>query len=186
MCRRFDSGSRHQSICKWAVMIDPPRRGSPWSQFIDGLAYRFAVQMVAIALALGVLTTLAPGVVALASDGRLEWLLTLIAFAAVLTATNVILRPLIYLLFGPLACLLILVTFGFFHFVLGALLLLWASEAIPGVSVAGFGAALFTSLVTSLAATLANSYFIKDKTVQVRIFRPGPDQGDRDFGGDQE
>ncbi len=146
------------------------------------MAHRFAVQTVALALALALLSAIAPGIVELPSFGGFEYLATLVAFAAILAAFNIVLRPLIYLLFGPLACLLIVVTFGAFHFILGALLLLLAGEVVPGVSVGGFGSALLAALVASLAATLASAVFVREAPVQVHFVRgldPGG-QGDRD------
>ena len=143
------------------------------------MAHRFAVQIVALALALALLSAVAPGIVRLPPFGQIEYLATLISFSAVLAAVNIVLRPLIYLLFGPLACLLIVITFGAFHFILGALLLLWASEVVPGVTVGGFGSALLAALVASLAATLASALFVRDVPMQVRFVRG---RGPRDPG----
>lgn len=170
MCRRFNSGSRHQFDMQiWPPPTggEPPQPRPAW----DRIAHRFAVQIVALALALALLSAIAPGIVTLPPFGQVEYLATLIAFAAVLAALNIVLRPLIYLLFGPLACLLIVFTFGAFHFILGALLLLWASEVVPGVTVGGFGSALLAALFTSLAATLASALFVRETPVQVRFVR---------------
>lgn len=156
---------------------DPRQPRSTW----DRVAHRFAVQIVALALALALLSAVAPGIVRLPPFGQVEYLATLIAFAAILAAGNIVLRPLIYFLFGPLACLLIVLTFGAFHFILGALLLLLASEIVPGVTVGGFGSALLAALVASLAATLASALFVREAPVQIHFVRGsgprGPESG---------
>lgn len=170
MCRRFNSGSRHRIYMQiWPPPTDgePSRPRPAW----DRIAHRFAVQIVALALALALLSAVAPGIVSLPPFGQIEYLATLIAFAAILAAVNIVLRPLIYLLFGPLACLLIVLTFGAFHFLLGAVMLLWASEVVPGVTVGGFGSALLAALLTSLAATLAGALFVRETPVQVHFIR---------------
>ena len=146
------------------------------------MAHRFAVQIVALAIALALLSAIAPGIVALPPFGEIEYLATLVAFSAILAAFNIVLRPLLYLLFGPLACLLIVLTFGAFHFILGAFLLLIASEVVPGVSVGGFGSALLAALVASLAATVASAFFVRDHPVQVHIGR-GPVPPNSSGGG---
>ena len=186
MCRRFNSGSRHQfDMQNWPPPTDgessPPRPNWDWNR----IAHRFAVQIVALALALALLSGLAPGIVTLPPFGQIEYLATLIAFAAILAAVNIILRPLIYLLFGPLACLLIVLTFGTFHFILGAVLLLWASEVVPGVTVGGFGSALLAALLTSLAATLASALFVREAPVQVQ-FRRGRWPRDPESGSEPD
>ncbi len=156
---------------------EPQRQRPSW----DRIAHRFAVQIVALALTLALLSAIAPGIVTLPAFGQIEYLATLIAFAAILATLNIVLRPLIYLLFGPLACLLIVFTFGAFHFILGAVLLLWASEVVPGVTVGGFGSALLAALLTSLAATVASALFVREAPVQVHFVR-GPRPQDPESG----
>ncbi len=150
----------------------PDPSGFSARAFADRIAFKFAVQTAATVLALALLAALFPGSISLPPFGQIEYFAALIAFAAILAAINILVRPLLYTLFGPLACLLILLTFGLFHFVFGALLLLLASEVIPGVEVAGFGSALLVSLGTSLASTIASSYFVRDGNFNVRIMRP--------------
>ena len=184
MCRRFNSGSRHRIYMQiWPPPTDgePPRPRPAW----DRIAHRFAVQIVALALALALLSAVALGIVSLPPFGQIEYLATLIAFAAILATVNIVLRPLIYLLFGPLACLLIVLTFGAFHFILGAVLLLWASEVVPGVTVGGFGSALLAALLTSLAATLASALFVREAPVQVHFIR-GRGSQDPDSGSEPD
>ena len=146
--------------------------GSSARAFADRIAFKFAVQTAATVLVLALLAALFPGSISLPPFGQIEYFATLIAFAAILAAINILVRPILYMLFGPLACLLILLTFGLFHFVFGALLLLLASELVPGVAVAGFGSALLVSLGTSLASTVASSYFVRDGNISVHIMRP--------------
>ena len=91
MCRRFNSGSRHRIDMQiWPPPTggDPPRPRPAW----DRIAHRFAVQIVALALALALLSAIAPGIVSLPPFGQIEYLATLIAFAAILAAVNIVLR----------------------------------------------------------------------------------------------
>ena len=74
-----------------------------------------------------------------------DWVAALLA-ALVLGIVNAIVRPLLVLLTLPLT----IVTLGLFLFVVNALMLQLASYFVPGFRVAGFGAALWGSVLLAL------------------------------------
>lgn len=79
--------------------------------------------------------------------------LTAIIIAVFLGAVNTFVKPLILLLTLPIT----IVTFGFFAFIVNALLVLLVSNAIPGFVVDGFLWALLFSLVISIISSFLNS-----------------------------
>ncbi len=81
-----------------------------------------------------------------------------IAAAAILGVLNAFFRPILFILTLPLNVL----TLGLFTFIINALLLMMASGVISGFVVRGFWAAVFGSLLISLASWLLSS-FINDQ-----------------------
>jgi len=78
--------------------------------------------------------------------------------ALVLGILNAFFRPILIILTLPINVL----TLGLFTFVINALLLMMTSGVIGGLQVAGFGSALFGSLIISLVSWLLSS-FINDR-----------------------
>jgi len=74
-----------------------------------------------------------------------DWVAALLA-ALVLGIVNAVVRPILVLLTLPLT----IVTLGLFLFVVNALMLQLASYFVPGFRVAGFGAALWGSVLLAL------------------------------------
>lgn len=78
-------------------------------------------------------------------------LLALLLSAGLLTLLQAYVRPVAFLLTLPLT----LITLGFFTLALNGLLLLLVGALVPGVTVAGFWAAIWGALWVSLFAWLA-------------------------------
>lgn len=78
--------------------------------------------------------------------------------AVVLSILNAFFRPILIILTLPINIL----TLGLFTFVINAFLLLMTSGVIGGLHVAGFGSALFGSLIISLVSWGLSS-FISDR-----------------------
>ena len=78
--------------------------------------------------------------------------------AAILGILNTMLRPILIILTLPINIL----TFGFFTFIINALMLKLASGVIPGFEVHGFWTAVFGALIIGLVSWLLNS-FISDR-----------------------
>ena len=74
--------------------------------------------------------------------------------AVVLAALNLLVRPLIFILTLPLNIL----TLGLFSFVINALLVLLASEIVPGFSIVGFWSAFFFAIVLALVNWVFNRW----------------------------
>ena len=83
-----------------------------------------------------------------------DWPHALLA-ALVLTAVNMLVRPLVVALTLPLTFL----TLGLFLFVINALMFMLAAALAPGFTVTGFGPALLGSLLLSLLNLLVSRVF---------------------------
>ncbi|MBH0201788.1 MAG: phage holin family protein [Nitrospira sp.] len=79
-----------------------------------------------------------------------------IAAVLVLTALNVVLRPILFLLTLPL----IVFTLGLFLVVLNALLLQFTAFLVKGFTVSGFWSSVGGALVISLVTTVLNSWTV--------------------------
>ena len=100
------------------------------------------------ALAIIVTAYLLPGV-------RIEGFLTALVTAVVLGIINSILKPILLFLTLPINIL----TLGLLTFVINALLVLLASQIVPGFIVDGFWWALAFSVVLSIINTLLGNLF---------------------------
>ncbi len=109
---------------------------------------RLILAILANALAL-LATTLVPGI---HFHGTL---VTLLVAGAILGLFNLVVRPLAILLSLPL----LILSLGLFYFVLNALLLMVASQFLPGYSVAGFVPAFIGSLVMSIVNWAVHALF---------------------------
>lgn len=89
--------------------------------------------------------------------------LPLFVAAFVLGGVNAIIRPVIVVLTIPFT----LVTLGLFIFVVNAAMLGLTAFLVPGFFVAGFGAALFGSIIVSITGMLASWYIGPNGTVDV-------------------
>jgi len=92
------------------------------------------------------------------------WFSLLLA-ALVLGAVNAIVRPIVLILTIPLT----IATLGLFLFVVNAGMLGLAALVVPGFSVAGFGSALFGSVIVSLTSMLASWYIGPRGTIEVLV-----------------
>ena len=89
--------------------------------------------------------------------------LPLFVAALVLGGVNAIIRPVVVVLTIPFT----LVTLGLFIFVVNAAMLGLTAFLVPGFFVAGFGAALFGSIIVSITGMLASWYIGPNGTVDV-------------------
>ena len=74
--------------------------------------------------------------------------------AVILGILNVFIRPILVVLTLPIT----VVTLGLFMFVINALLFMFVASFVEGLSVDGFWAALFGSLVVSIISSLGNRF----------------------------
>ena len=95
-------------------------------------------QWIISAIAIAVAAYLVPGVTTTPSGAFIA--------AVVLAALNLFIRPILIVLTLPIT----IVTLGFFSLVINALLVMLASELVPGFSVFGFWSALLFAIVLSV------------------------------------
>lgn len=86
---------------------------------------------------------------------RIDSYLTAFLVALVLGILNLLIKPILTLFTLPLTIL----TLGLFTFVINALLLLIASEFVPGFHIASFGTAIIAAITISLLSALINMVF---------------------------
>lgn len=79
---------------------------------------------------------------------------TALVAALILGIINVFLKPVLLILTLPIT----IITLGFFYFVLNALLVLLASNIVPGFKVDGFLWALIFGIALSIANTLIHKF----------------------------
>jgi putative membrane protein len=123
-------------------------------------AYFFAVHTIGNFIAIILVAAVLHPHVTLPPTGTLDYWVTAILFASVLSFLNHYIRPLIYLLLAPLTCLLMLFTLGLGHFLTGALMFWLAGEFIDTIYVESFGFALLGALVTALIGQVIASFVI--------------------------
>lgn len=87
---------------------------------------------------------------------------TAAAFAGVLAVLNTYVRPIVYVVFAPITCLVMVVTLGLAHFVMGALMFWLAGKFVNAFYVENFGYALFGAAITA-AVGLAGSMLLEDR-----------------------
>jgi putative membrane protein len=111
---------------------------------------RFALRVLATALAVLLANSLFPNLIVINSD---QSLVTVLVFAVILGVLNAFLRPILLLLTLPLN----LLTLGLFTLVVNAIVF-WLATVIQGggVQVADFGAALLGALVVSIVSFVAS------------------------------
>lgn len=81
---------------------------------------------------------------------------TALIAGAILGLVNAFIRPVLFILTLPLT----LVTLGLFIFVLNALCLGLTAALVPGLTIAGFGSALFGALIVSVVSWILNGLFV--------------------------
>lgn len=79
----------------------------------------------------------------------------LLGASLLLGIINAFVRPILLLLSIPF----IIITMGFFIFVVNALLLLFVAEIIPSFHVAGFWNAFFGAIIISIVSWILSSFF---------------------------
>ena len=95
---------------------------------------------------------------------------TLILAALLLGVVNAVVRPVLVILTFPLTIL----TLGLFLFVVNAAMLGLVAALLPGMHVAGFGAALLGSIVVSLVSWAASSWIGPSGKFEVITFEGKP------------
>lgn len=79
---------------------------------------------------------------------------TALIAAVILGLLNVLVRPVLFVLTLPIT----IVTLGLFHFVINALLFMFAASFIEGFSVSGFWVALLGSIIVSVINTVGSKF----------------------------
>lgn len=123
-------------------------------------AYLFAVHTAGNFIAIILVAAVLHPHVTLPPTGTLDYWVTAIVFATVLSFLNHYIRPLLYLLLAPLTCLLMVFTFGLAHFLMGALMFWLAGKFIDTIYVESFGFALLGALVTALVGQFIASFVL--------------------------
>ena len=101
----------------------------------------------------------------LASGVEFNGLVPLFVAAFVLGCVNAVIRPIVIFLTIPFT----LVTLGLFLFVVNAAMLGLTAFLVPGFFLAGFGSALFASIVVSITSMFASWYIGPKGTVDVLV-----------------
>lgn len=108
----------------------------------------FLIRWFVTTVAVFVATKLVPGI-------KCDPVSALLGASLLLGIINAFVRPLLLLLSLPF----IIVTMGFFIFVVNALLLMFVSTLIPSFHVEGFWSAFFGAIIISLVSWLLSSFF---------------------------
>lgn len=87
--------------------------------------------------------------------GGVDYWTTAAAFAGLLAVLNSYIRPILYLLFAPITCLVMILTLGLAHFLAGALMFWLAGQFVTSIQVESFGYALLGAAVTAAAGLVA-------------------------------
>ena len=120
--------------------------------------FRFLLRLALNAIALLIIARVVPGI-------SVEPVSAVIA-ALVLGALNAVMRPVLILLTLPVTIL----TLGLFLFVVNAAVFGLAAWLVPGFAVHGFGAALFGSILYTIAGWLT-SHFVRDDHPRIRTYQ---------------
>ena len=83
---------------------------------------------------------------------------TAIVSAAVIGIINASIGPIIKLLSLPIT----VITLGFFHLVINALLLIFASKLVPGFVIDGFWTAFFAAILYSIICWALSAVLVRD------------------------
>jgi putative membrane protein len=113
---------------------------------------KFLIRIIVIGVVSFGLSRLLPGI-------HVDTLWTAIVFALVLALLNFFIKPILILFTLPAT----LLTLGLFLFVINAIVVLLASHFVDGIAIDGFWWALLFSLILSLAGSLVDREFQKDK-----------------------
>ena len=84
-----------------------------------------------------------------------------LSLAAVLAGINSYVRPVVQFILKPVGCLLSLLTFGFSHFLISALVFWIATLIVDDFVVSGVGPALLGTLIISLVGAFGSLVFGK-------------------------
>ena len=103
----------------------------------------FLLRIVITAVVAFALSSVLPGI-------HIDTFWTAMVLSLVLAVLNFLLKPILIILTLPITIL----TFGFFLFIINALIVLLASKFVDGFHVDGFGWALLFSLLLSLLTSL--------------------------------
>ena len=103
----------------------------------------FLLRIVITAVVAFALSSVLPGI-------HIDTFWTAIVLSLVLAVLNFLLKPILIILTLPITIL----TFGFFLFIINAIIVLLASKFVDGFHVDGFGWALLFSLLLSLLTSL--------------------------------
>ncbi|MCF8304366.1 MAG: phage holin family protein [Bacteroidales bacterium] len=103
----------------------------------------FLIKIIISSFAVVITSYLLPGVM-------VDDYLTAILVAIVLALLNTVLKPILVILTIPIT----VITLGLFLIVINALIILLASEWVPGFTVGGFGLAILFSIILSIITYL--------------------------------
>jgi putative membrane protein len=120
----------------------------------------FLIRMAITAFGFWLATRLVSGVVI---DGPLTFLLA----ALLLGVVNAIVRPIAFLLTLPIT----LLSLGLFLLVINAGMVALVAWLLPGFSLAGFGAALLTSIVVGLTGWLGNAFIGEKGRYEIAVVK---------------
>ena len=118
----------------------------------------FWARFLVISVGLWIASGLVPGI-------EFRGLPALFFAALVLGCVNAVIRPVVVLMTIPFT----IVTLGLFLFVVNAAMLGLTAFLVPGFSVAGFGPALFGSIIVSITGMFASWYIGPKGTVDVLV-----------------
>ena len=121
-------------------------------RFVKKINMRFLLRVFFSAIAVMLTSYLLPGI-------HVDNFLTSILVAVVLALLNAVVRPVLLFLSIPATIL----TMGLFIFVVNALIVMLASEIVPGFGVEGFWWALLFSVIVALISSILNNLIKKDE-----------------------
>ena len=109
---------------------------------------RIIIKLLINALALFLTAWIVPGI-------QISSFWTAIIAAIVLAVINVIIRPIMLIITLPIN----IITLGLFTFFINALMLLLASDIVPGFFISGFLSAILGAIILTIISTVLHSLF---------------------------
>ena len=94
--------------------------------------------------------------IALPPSGTQDYWSTVALFVTVFTGLNIVVRPLLYILLGPLTCLVMLLTLGIAHFLIGVVMFWLADLFVDAVFVESLGHTLLGALIVGGVGTIGS------------------------------
>lgn len=114
---------------------------------------RFLLRLLILGVTIFLISYLFPSLI------KVNSFMTALIVALVLAIINAFIRPIVLILTLPLN----IVTFGLFTFVVNALMLILASQIVPGFAISSFWAALLASILISAVNTFVSSKAVEEE-----------------------